>query len=109
MDNSIQKSLEYLRESLSKLKAPDLPKKLKEIKDYLQLYTDRHFSQACLDLKAPAGPDITRAQLRTWRKQLLAILGHYNKAYDALVDKVAELADLYHIPVFVEKIEQHKF
>lgn len=109
MDNSIQKSLEYLRESLSKLKAPDLPKKLKEIKDYLQLYTDRHFSQACLDLKAPAGPDITRAQLRTWRKQLLAILGHYNKAYDALVDKVAELADLYHIPVFVEKIEQHTF
>lgn len=50
-----------------------------------------------------------RAVVRAWRKQLLTILGHYNKAYDALVDKVAKLADLYHIPVFVEKTEQHKF
>ncbi len=101
MGSSIQKSLEYLQASFSKLNAPNLSQKLKEIKEYLQLCTDRHFSQACLDLKAPSGPDITRAQLRTWRKQLLSILGHYNKIYDVLVDKVAELADLYHIPVFV--------
>lgn len=109
MNNSSQKSLEYLQAALSKLNTPDLPEKLKEIKECLQLCADRHFSQACLDLKAPAGPDITRAKLRAWRKQLLTILGHYNKAYDALVDKVAKLADLYHIPVFVEKTEQHKF
>ncbi len=108
MGSSIQKSLEYLQASFSKLNAPNLSQKLKEIKEYLQLCTDRHFSQACLDLKAPSGPDITRAQLRAWRKQLLSILGHYNKIYDVLVDKVAELADLYHIPVFVGKEKGRK-
>ena len=101
MSDSIQKSMTYLRESLSKLNAPDLTQKLREIQDYLQLCADRHFSQACLGFKTPGGPDITRAQLCTWRKQLLTVLGHYNKIYDVLVDKVAELADLYHIPVFV--------
>ena len=53
MSDSIQKSMTYLRESLSKLNAPDLTQKLREIQDYLQLCADRHFAQVCLDLKAP--------------------------------------------------------
>ncbi|WP_428062702.1 hypothetical protein [Candidatus Avelusimicrobium fimicolum] len=108
MENSIQKSLAYLREALSKLNTLDLPQKLPEIKEDLQLCVDKHFSQACVDLKPPVGSDITRAQLRIWRKQVLTILGYYNKIYDILVNKVAELADLYHIPVFVGEKKGNK-
>lgn len=108
MSNSIQKSLEYLRESLSELNAPDLTQKLREIQDYLQLCADRHFSQACLGFKTPGGPDITRAQLRTWRKQLLKILGQYEQVYTTLTNKLEELAVLYQIPVFVGEEKQGK-
>lgn len=108
MSDSIQKSLEYLRESLSKLNAPDLTQKLKEIQDYLQLCADRHFSQTCLGFNPPGGPDITRAQLRTWRKQLLKILGQYEQVYTTLTNKLEELAVLYQIPVFVGEEKQGK-
>ena len=108
MSNSIQKSLEYLREPLSKLNTPDLIQKLKEIKEYLRLCADRHFSQACLGLKTPSGPDITRTQLRTWRKQLLKILRQYEQVYTTLTNKLEELAVLYHIPVFVGEEKQGK-
>ena len=108
MSNSIQKSLEYLRDSLSELNAPDLTQKLREIQDYLQLCADRNFSQACLGFKTPGGPDITRAQLRTWRKQLLKILGQYEQVYTTLTNKLEELAVLYQIPVFVGEEKQEK-
>lgn len=108
MSDSIQKSLEYLRESLSKLNAPDLTQKLREIQDYLQLCADRHFSQACLGFTPPGGPDITRAQLRTWKKQLLKILGQYEQVYTTLTNKLEELAVLYQIPVFVGEEKQGK-
>ena len=107
MSDSIQKSMAYLRESLSKLNAPDLTQKLRKIQEYLQLCADRHFAQVCLDLKAPTGPNITSAQLRVWKQQLLTILGHYEQVYTTLTNKLEELAVLYQIPVFVNrKIKQ---
>ena len=108
MNNSIQKSLEYLQAALSKLNAPDLPEKLKEIKDYLQLCADRHFTQACLDLITPNGPNTTLEQLRAWRKQILLIMDGYDKVYQALIDKLEELAVLYQIPVFLAQEKKKK-
>lgn len=101
MGNSIQKSMEYLHESLSKLNKSDLPEKLKNIQECLQLCVDRHFTQACLDLITPNGPNTTLEQLRAWRKQILLIMDGYDKVYQALIDKLEELAVLYQIPVFL--------
>ena len=103
MGNSIQKSMEYLREALSPLNKPDLDEKLKEIQEYLQLCVDKYFTQACLDLIAPSRTDATLEQLRDWRKQILLILGGYDKVYQALVGKLEELAVVYQIPVFLGK------
>lgn len=108
MENSIQKGLEYLQKSLSKLNAENLPEKLKEIREYLQLCVARSFTQACLDLKTPDSQDITLIQLRAWRKQLLMILGQYEQIYTALTNKLEELAVLYHIPVFIGEPKQGK-
>ena len=108
MENSIQKSLEYLRESLSKLNKPDLPEKLKNIQEHLQLCVDRHFTQACLDLITPNGPDTTLEQLRSWRKQILLIMDGYDKVYQVLVGKLEELAVLYQIPVFLAQEKKKK-
>lgn len=100
MGNSIQKSMEYLRKSLSKLNKSDLTEKLKNIQEYLQLCVDRYFTQACLDLITPNGPDATLEQLREWRKQILLIMDGYDKVYQVLVGKLEELAVVYQIPVF---------
>lgn len=101
MGSSIQKSMEYLRESLAKLNKSDLPEKLKIIQEYLQLCVDRHFTQACLDLMTPNdGPNTTLEQLRAWKQQVLLIMDGYDKVNQALVEKLEELAVLYQIPVF---------
>ena len=108
MGNSIQKSMEYLRDSLSKLNKSDLTEKLKNIQEYLQLCVDRHFTQACLDLIVPNGPDTTLEQLHDWREQILLIMDGYDKVYQALVDKLEELAVLYQIPVFLAQEKKKK-
>lgn len=91
MGSSIQKSMEYLRESLAKLNKSDLPEKLKNIQEYLQLCVDRHFTQACLDLMTPNGPNTTLEQLRAWKQQVLLIMDGYDKVNQALVEKLEEL------------------
>lgn len=101
MGSSIQKSMEYLRVALSKLNKPDLPEKLKNIQEHLQLCVDGYFAQACLDLITPNGPDTTLEQLRDWRKQILLIMDGYDKVYQVLVGKLEELAVWYQIPVFL--------
>ena len=108
MGNSIQKSMEYLRKSLSKLNKSDLTEKLKNIQEYLQLCVDRYFAQACLDLITPNGPDATLEQLREWRKQILLIMDGYDKVYQVLVGKLEELAVLYQIPVFLAQEKKKK-
>ena len=109
MGDSIQKSMTYLRETLSPLNKPDLTEKLKEIQEYLQLCTDRHFTQACLDLiKLNSPEDNTLSQLRDWRKQILLIIDGYDKVYQALVDKLEELTVLYQIPVFLAQKKKKK-
>ena len=108
MGSSIQKSMEYLRVALSKLNKPDLPEKLKNIQEYLQLCVDGYFAQACLDLITPNGPDTTLEQLRDWRKQILLIMDGYDKVYQVLVGKLEELAVLYQIPVFLAQEKKKK-
>ena len=108
MGNSIQKSMEYLRKSLSKLNKSDLTENLKNIQEYLQLCVDRYFAQACLDLITPNGPDATLEQLREWRKQILLIMDGYDKVYQVLVGKLEELAVLYQIPVFLAQEKKKK-
>lgn len=108
MGSSIQKSMEYLRVALSKLNKPDLPEKFKNIQEHLQLCVDRHFTQACLDLITPNGPDTTLEQLRDWRKQILLIMDGYDKVYQVLVGKLEELAVLYQIPVFLAQEKKKK-
>ncbi len=103
MGSIILKSMEYLREALSPLNKPDLDEKLKEIQEYLQLCVDKYFTQACLDLIAPSRTDATLEQLHAWRKQILLIMDGYDKVYQALVDKLEELAVVYQIPVFLGK------
>lgn len=108
MGSSIQKSMEYVRESLAKLNKSDLTKKLKNIQEYLQLCVDRNFTQACLDLMTPNGPDTTLVQLRSWKQQVLLIMDGYDKVYQALVEKLEELAVLYQIPVFLMQEKKKK-
>ncbi len=100
MENSIQKSLEYLRESLSKVKKPDLPQKLKEIQEDLHLYESKHFISVCSNLIAPNGPDTTISHLRMWKQHILLIMSKYEEVYNELVDQLDNLADIYHIPVY---------
>ena len=108
MGSSIQKSMKYLRESLSKLNKSNLPEKLKNIQGYLQLCVDRHFTQACLGLITPNGPDTTLEQLRAWRKQILLIFDRYDEIYEVLASKLEELAVLYQIPVFLAQEKKKK-
>lgn len=108
MGSSIQKSMEYLHESLAKLNKSELPEKLKNIQEYLQLCVDRHFTQTCLDLITPNGTDTTLVQLRSWKQQVLLIMDGYDKVYQALVDKLEELVVLYQIPVFLNEKKKKK-
>ncbi|MBQ3667012.1 MAG: hypothetical protein II913_03020, partial [Elusimicrobiaceae bacterium] len=67
----------------------------------LRLYESKHFIPVCSNLIAPNGPDTTISHLRMWKQQILLIMSKYEEVYNELVDKLANLADIYHIPVYM--------